>query len=610
MTDSITPPRRRRPPRHTALALALGLLAATAAPATHAADVEWLFRGSGFWDDAANWLEGAPPGPQDDVLVNFGSGNLPAIIRQRPGDAATSVYSVRSLTTEWPVQLLGGVISASGDLNFGLGLDWRGGIIGNPLLEPTGSARFGQGFQLSTDRLLGLNVRQADLFGASVIDTRSASAGASAGLLGSRSIRMVVHDSASLSLLGETPRLVLQGALDLRGQLTRAGGGGVAELWFADGSAISGQVRVNTGTLSLLYVGTDGPATHSGSFSAAAGTMLRITPGQVFTGSLAGAGTLHLSLLGNTTVRSAGLQWTGTLLMDPGAQLNLSGPGEAVVARLQTRGATLRPDDRLTVQQKVQADSLLVIQGAADSITTFAQGVQVATGLSVFSGNVVLGGGTTAFTGQQFLALPLGSWLRVAPGAVLQLDAGHQPDGTYGPAILGGLLQVQGTLARSAAASGPGLVQTQVLNSGLVDLAGGQLTLESTYTQTDTGTLRLRLTGDDDPRLVLQGAASFAGTLALDLADGFSLHAGQRVALLHWGAHSGSLTLDADSAALAPGLHLALEADAQALWLTASAVTGGGSGGISAPPAVPEPGTVALWLAGLAALGWRGVRRG
>lgn len=599
-TTTAGPARRHRaprPPRRALCALAAALITAwgAATPATgHAAEVEWLFRGSGFWDDGANWLDGAPPGPLDDVRIDFGSGSLPAVIRQRPGDASPSRYRVRSLVATWPVQLLGGVIAASGDIRFAAGLDWRGGAIGLAPIEAAGHASFAQGFQASTGQLLGLNVGLAELFGSSVIDTRGAAAGANAGLLASSATRMLLHEGATLTLLGDTPRLMLQHQLDLRGQLARAGGAGLAELWFNEGSSLGGRVAVDTGALSLVYLGRAGGATHGGQFSVAAGSTLRITPGQGFTGSIAGAGMVQLALAGVTQVRSTGWQLQGLLAMDAGAQLAFTGAGEAVVATLRHAGATLRPDDRLTVQQRVQSTALLVLEGAPDSVTTFAQGAEVVTGLSVFSGHLVLGGGTTTFAGSQFLGLVGGSTLRVAPGAVLQLDAGHLAGSPQGPVLGGGLLHVQGTLARSATATGPGLVGAQLLNSGLVDLAGGQLTLQLPYTQTASGTLRLRLTGDDDPRLVLQGSASLAGTLALDLADGFTLQAGQRVALLHWGAHSGTLTLDAASAALAPGLALALQGDDQALWLRVSAV--------------PEPGTLALWLAGLGLLGGRGAR--
>lgn len=575
---------RRPRVRDRRAALALAAVLAAASPA-RAAEVEWLFRGSGFWDDAANWLEGAPPGPQDDVLVSFGSGNQPAVVRQRPGEAATSVYRVRSLAALWPVQLQGGILTASGAMSFGAGLDWRGGSLG--LGDAATTASFQQGFTLTTSQLVGLNVVHASLSGASVIDTRGAAAGTGAGLIHSGGGSVVLESGASLDLLGEAPRLVVQGALDLRGSLSRSSGSGTAELWFSSGGGISGQVQVDSGTLALIHTGGAGGITHSGRLRIGAGSTLRVTPGQTFNGSLDGAGTLKLALAGLTQIRTAGWQLQGTLDMDPGAQLAFTGPGEAVVSTLRQGGATLRPQDRLTVQQRVQSSALLVLDGAASSTTTFAQGAEVAVGLSVFNGHLVLGGGTTTIAAGQFLGLGAGSTLRVAPEALLQLDGGHLQGSPQGPVLGGGLLQVQGRLARSAQASGPGLVGAVIVNEGLIDLAGGQLTLQSAFTQTATGTLRLRLTGDDDPRLVLQGEASFAGSLQLELADGFTLQPGQRVALLRWGAHHGTLALDAASAALAPGLPLALQADDQALWLSVA----------NAP--VPEPQTWALWLAGL-----------
>jgi len=91
-------------------------------------------------------------------------------------------------------------------------------------------------------------------------------------------------------------------------------------------------------------------------------------------------------------------------------------------------------------------------------------------------------------------------------------------------------------------------------------------------------------------RYQVAGHLAFGGTLRLSSWDGYTGQAGDSFDLFDWGSSSGSFSLiDASTLQLAPGLVL----DTSSLYLD----------GRIAVAAVPEPGTWAMWLAGLAGMG-------
>ncbi len=91
-------------------------------------------------------------------------------------------------------------------------------------------------------------------------------------------------------------------------------------------------------------------------------------------------------------------------------------------------------------------------------------------------------------------------------------------------------------------------------------------------------------------KYIVGGSLSFSGTLKLTSWNGFVGQAGQRYDLFDWGTTSGTFTsIDGTAFAIAPGTRL----DFSSLYTT-------GEVGVVA---VPEPGSWALFAAGLAALG-------
>ena len=97
-------------------------------------------------------------------------------------------------------------------------------------------------------------------------------------------------------------------------------------------------------------------------------------------------------------------------------------------------------------------------------------------------------------------------------------------------------------------------------------------------------------------KYIVAGHLGFSGTLKLVSWAGFTGQIGQSFDLLDWGSSSGTFSsIDASGLALAPG----------AVLDTSQLV----SAGIVSITAVPEPGTWALWAAGLAVLGCVARRR-
>jgi len=97
-------------------------------------------------------------------------------------------------------------------------------------------------------------------------------------------------------------------------------------------------------------------------------------------------------------------------------------------------------------------------------------------------------------------------------------------------------------------------------------------------------------------RYSVAGTLTFGGTLKLVSWNGFTGQAGQSVDLFDWGRTRGSFdAIDASGLQLAAGTRL----DLSRLYVD----------GVVAVQAVPEPGTWAMWLAGLAAIGHFAGRR-
>jgi hypothetical protein len=158
-----------------------------------------------------------------------------------------------------------------------------------------------------------------------------------------------------------------------------------------------------------------------------------------------------------------------------------------------------------------------------------------------------------------------------------------------------------------------------VFNDGSLMLAAPQ-SITGNFTQSATGALDFGLAGDMTGQygsLAVRGLASLDGDLGLDLANGFTLAAGDTFGLMGYGGLSGDFTgVSVDGAACSArpgevwfcrqlGLNLDLGFAGGALDLTVA------SAALNAPAsgAIPEPSTWAMLGLGFLGLGSLGLRK-
>jgi hypothetical protein len=143
-----------------------------------------------------------------------------------------------------------------------------------------------------------------------------------------------------------------------------------------------------------------------------------------------------------------------------------------------------------------------------------------------------------------------------------------------------------------------------VSNIGVLRLRGQQ-TIFGNFDQNEGGALDFALAGDapgEYGALTVTRNATLFGELALDLANGFTLAAGDRFDLMTFGSESGDFGgVSVNGASCSAGF-----ADT---WLCAGPglyfdVTIGAGGLTVTTTAIPEPSTWAMTLAGFAGLGW------
>jgi hypothetical protein len=130
----------------------------------------------------------------------------------------------------------------------------------------------------------------------------------------------------------------------------------------------------------------------------------------------------------------------------------------------------------------------------------------------------------------------------LAFGGTLTNGAGGTVVATGG-AVAGGSVVQEGTMAVQGTLA-------SLTNSGLLQIAGhgapGLLTASGNFTQTATGSLALDLGGttavSEHDRLVVSGASSLSGTIAINLIGGFMPSLGQSFSVLGYASNSGAFT--------------------------------------------------------------------
>ncbi|QJW97713.1 beta strand repeat-containing protein [Frigoriglobus tundricola] len=363
----------------------------------------------------------------------------------------------------------------------------------------------------------------------------------------------------------------------------------------------SGTVGVQTGTLALA-----GGGTGSGAFAVSSGAVLAfsgdtdtLSPASHVTGAgtvafqggtvnLEGAfapantditgGTVNVTtnlsladltmsggtLTGPSTVTVTGpLDWTGGTMSGSGTTVAAGGltidttvggnPGlsartfrNAQVGTLVGNGGTFAVSNSGTFDNA--AGGALTIQGSVSFGAAFFQGP----GTVQNEGTLNLSGtGTTVTVNEPFTT---NGTVNLGGNTLNTSGTYTQTGGTTN--LQGGTLTAGGTgviLQAPASLIGPGTVNGNVANSGLVDPgsagAPGQLTINGSYSQSGTGTLQIQLggttpgTGGYD-QLVVNGAVALDGTLSVALVNGFVPQSGQQFSFLTDSSESGTFATD------------------------------------------------------------------
>ena len=390
---------------------------------------------------------------------------------------------------------------------------------------------------------------------------------ASIGGIGTQTITVGADAAAKNLSLGSAagnsgrPTLALQSGavLSVAGLFTVQGTGTLAGDGTVAGSVVNlGTVRPGNLTITGSFT-NQGLVTGNGSgvFNAA---LVNSSTGQV----RSGAGE-SLQVLGSAHSNAGTIEITGG-----GQQRYFGLLSNQVGGRIQLDNATLRLDGGL-----VNAGQVEVGFG----------GATVRGNVSTTAGGKIILSGRSDTTFYDAVTVDTGGELRVSNsstalffGAVTQ-RTGALFTGTGTKFFEGGL---------SIGAS-PGLG----LDAGSVNFGAGNLyTAEIGGTTACTAACETNAALRDSSfdKYIVSGHLGLGGTLKLVSWAGFTGQIGQSFDLLDWGSSSGGFSnIDASGLALAPGALL----DTSQLY----------SAGTVSITAVPEPGTWALWAAGLAALG-------
>lgn len=318
-------------------------------------------------------------------------------------------------------------------------------------------------------------------------------------------------------------------------------------------------------------------------------------------GSLTDAFSSRIVMAGANTYGGGTEMQAGTWIAANNAAFG-TGPINVVgLANLQAQGAR-------TLANPVVFQNNLTIPVASDALLTL-------------SGPVNLNGAPRTITvvtpnGLAMTGLVSDGGINKAGVGTLTLGRAAGQDYSGGTIVAGGTLNVLNT---SGSGTGGGTVQVQSAGrltgdftvAGAAQLAGtlspgnggnnaiGAARFGSSLTTTSTGVANFELASASSfDTLVVGGAYTLAGLVTVNLIAGYSPVAGASFNLIDWGSLDASgftlLTgLDFSGAALAPGL----------AWDTSRFITEG------TVQVVPEPGTWALMMGGLALVGAAALRR-
>jgi T5SS/PEP-CTERM-associated repeat protein len=330
---------------------------------------------------------------------------------------------------------------------------------------------------------------------------------------------------------------------------------------------------------------------------------LALTPGRTLnlTGTLAIGSGAELQL-------ADGILTAGALTLNQGRVVATSPTAALDMSQIGALSGNGRVDARVRggASRSITADGALALglAGAADGYDFRGTLVVGGNAVTLADGDAaVLGGLTTLADGGRLTAA---NGLQLTAGRVLQstgaasvqgrFDNGGSVQSTDGVLAFGGVVSGSGRFAgdiRFDAGLAPGIgVAALRFTGGDVDFGDlAMLTLDINGTSASTY-----------DRLLDIGTLNFGGTLTLAFGAGFTSGDKARLALLDFDVFQGRFD---------PGHIIVTGLDTDLWQLDTSRLASNGTLLVQAVPAlapVPEPGTLALWMAGLAAVTWRARR--
>lgn len=606
------PFRRVRRAGLSSLLVACGLLA-TVTPA-RALSTTWIAADGGSWEAGTNWSAGVPQ-PQD--LVVFA-----------PPTRPTAGVTINTATSIAGLTLANANLSVRADLTVTGSASWteNGAFPGLMAFSNAPLVQFQGPFTITGDASKGVNLTGVlDLSGATTWSGNTL-AGGNALVAGVNSSRSVIRNRGAFTdANGFDTNISGAGAFDNQGSFVKSGAA-VTRLNVAD-FRNSGSVTVAAGTLVIPTM----TGTHTGLWQVGAGAVLDLSGGTpTLLGPMGGAGSLRISggtvtiegfghnlpvvldggsLAGTSQVFDGAFTWRAGALAGGGAThitgaLNLEGPGTKAIGSGRQVFAygqtTLSSGQLLAIGTSESLATSFVNNGSFMDVDDGARNLK---GLSP-EVSTFLNAGTYTKTGSGFTTVQS---LTFDNQGTLDLHAGLmrvtgalKNTGLIRAAAGAGLLvtpassfENQGTLTGAGSIDALG----SIINRGLIAPGDpiGMLTLGS-LTLGQEGTVRIDLgAADASDLLKLTGTVALGGELDLWNA-GYAPRLGDSFTVLQFANRQGASGFDT----------VQLHGFGQGVAF--DVVYGAGDVKVVVA-AVPEPGTWALLLGGLAVVGGVARRR-
>jgi hypothetical protein len=334
----------------------------------------------------------------------------------------------------------------------------------------------------------------------------------------------VTHSTGSDSI----HRLTVQSSLIISGGTLSVGATSTVASLTLSGGTLTGAGAV---TVSGSFSWSGGVQSGSGSTTISSGATFSLD-----------SSSSALTLSGRTVNNAGTATWTGSgaLQLNGGANWNNSGLFNAQNNASITTSSSVIFSNSGTFRKSVGTGT-----------TTFGSGVTFTnTGqVDLQTGTLSLGAGSSSGT----MSLSSGTTLSFTGGFTLTSASTISGSGSVvfssGTNTLGGSITASSvTIQSGATVSGSATITSSVTNSGTIYVGGpgatGRLTINGNFTQTSQGILNMEIAGltaaTQFDQLAISGTATLAGTLNVQLLNGFIPASGNSFAVLTFGSHSGS----------------------------------------------------------------------